>query len=244
MSGRAVAAVLGLVFVAGCTRGGKEPSVAAPVAVEALGAVETPNFAVQLQAVRAGESRRIEMSEALADAEWAVLDGLVGLEELVLAGGGLDDAHAERLASLPSLKQLVARQSPLTDAGFVALARCTTLRELNVPQAACTAEGIAALAALRNLRSLRLGSENLQGEAVCEAVITLPKLRFLHLIDVEIGDAGLAVLTRRPDLWSLYLDGAGVSDEAWGRYFHACPNVHVHLDQAHHDRDPGADHHE
>jgi len=59
---------------------------------------------------------------------------------------------------------------------------------------------------------------------------------------VPIGDAGLAVLAQRPDLWSLYLDGAGVSEEAWAGYFQACPSVHVHVDQAHHDRDPGREH--
>jgi hypothetical protein len=39
-------------------------------------------------------------------------------------------------------------------------------------------------------------------------------------------------------LWNLYLDGAGVSDGAWERYFALHPEVHVHVDQAHHDRDP------
>lgn len=250
MSGRVAAVLLSLVLAVGCTRRAEEPSAAPPVAVETLGevespfAVETPSFAAQVQAVRDGVSRRIEVSEPLSGVEWNALDGLAGLEELVFDEGGLDDAGAQRLAMCPALEKLVARQSPLTDAGFVALARCTTLRELNVPQAACTAEGIAALATLPNLRSLRLGGEKLRGAEVCEAAVTLPKLRFLHLIDIEIGDAGLTVLERRPDLWSLYLDGAGVSDDAWDRYFHACPNVHVHLEQAHHDRDPGADHHE
>lgn len=238
MSGRGAAVLLSLVLAVGCGRGGHEPSAEAPVAVE------TPSLAAQVQAVRDGARRRIEVAEPLSGAGWDALEGLSGLEELVFDEGGLDDAATERLARLSALQKLVARQSPLTDAGFAALAGCESLRELNVPQAACTAEGIAALAALPNLRSLRLGSEHLQGEAVCAAVVALPKLRFLHLVDVEIGDAGLAVLERRPDLWSLYLDGAGVSDEAWGRYFQACPNVHVHLDQVHHDRDPGADHHE
>lgn len=238
MSGCAVAVVVGLVLAAGCTRAGLEQPAAAPSPADAAG------FVAQTQAVRDGVSRRIEVREPLSDADWQALNGLVGLEELVLEGGGLDDAGAERLATFPALVKLVARQSPLTDAGFASLARCTTLRELNVSQAACTAEGIAALAALPNLRGLRLGGAQLRGAEVCEAVVSLPKLRFLHLIDIEIGDAGLAVLERRPDLWSLYLDGAGVSDEAWGRYFQACPNVHVHLDQMHHDRDPGADHHE
>jgi len=66
----------------------------------------------------------------------------------------------------------------------------------------------------------------------------------LHLIDVPIGDDGLTVLQRLPGLWNLYLDGAGVSDEAWERYFQACPRVHVHIDQAHHDRDPHGHLHE
>jgi hypothetical protein len=45
-----------------------------------------------------------------------------------------------------------------------------------------------------------------------------------------------------PGLQTLYLDGAGVSDEAWSRYFQRHPDVHVHVDQAHHDRDPGRNH--
>ena len=98
--------------------------------------------------------------------------------------------------------------------------------------------GVRNLAGLEGLRSLRLGGPLLGGPEVCEAVVGLPHLRSLHLIDVPIGDGGLAVLQRLPGLWNLYLDGAGVSDDAWIEYFRACPNVHVHIDQAHHDRDP------
>jgi hypothetical protein len=113
-----------------------------------------------------------------------------------------------------------------------------------VPQAACTAAGVRALASLAVLRSLRLGGPQLAGVEVCEAVASLPQLRSLHLIDVPIGDDGLAALQRLPGLWNLYLDGAGVSDEAWERYFQSCPRVHVHVDQAHHDRDPRGHLHE
>lgn len=203
-----------------------------------------PGVLEQIQALQDGALQRIEVVEPLSEAAWEALVGLEGLEELVLVGGGLDDAGAERLATLPALRKLVARNSPLTDEGFAVLATCESLQELNVPQAACTAKGVAALSTLPNLRSLRIGGGQLQGVEVCRAVITLPKLKFLHLVEIEIGDDGLAVLEQRPDLWSLYLDGAGVSDEAWGRYFHACPHVHVHVDQLHHDRDPGADHDE
>jgi hypothetical protein len=83
---------------------------------------------------------------------------------------------------------------------------------------------------------------NLTGPDVARAVARLPRLRSLHLIDVAIGDDGLDVLTELSALRNLYLDGAGVSDAAWERYFEARPRIHVHVDQAHHDRDPRREH--
>ncbi|MEI6241260.1 MAG: hypothetical protein WCR51_12795, partial [Planctomycetia bacterium] len=80
------------------------------------------------------------------------------------------------------------------------------------------------------------------GAEVGSAVAELAHLRTLHLIDVPLGDEGLAAISGMPDLWNLYLDGAGVSDEAWGRYCESHPRVHVHVDQAHHDRDPARGH--
>lgn len=162
--------------------------------------------------------------------------------ELVLLAGRADDARIEMIAALPRIERLVLRASPLTDRGLRTLAACSHLRDLNLPQAACTAAGIRSLASLEKLRSLRIGGEGLAGPEVCRAVAELPALRSLHLIDVPIGDEGLAVLSGLPTLWNLYLDGAGVSDAAWEGYFRACPNVHVHVDQAHHDRDPRRNH--
>ena len=198
----------------------------------------------QIAAVRADDAHAIVAAVPLTDAEWESLRGLAGLRELVLEQGRADDDRAEILATLTGLERLVLRDSPLTDAGFQRIARCSAVRDLNVPQADCTAAGVRALAPLAALRSLRLGGPQLAGVEICEAVASLPHLRSLHLIDVPIGDDGLAVLQRLPGLWNLYLDGAGVSDEAWERYFQACPRVHVHIDQAHHDRDPREHHHE
>ena len=198
----------------------------------------------QIAAVRTGGADTVVAAVPLTDAEWESLRGLSGLRELVLEQGRADDGRAEILATLTGLERLVLRESPLGDAGFQRIARCHAIRDLNVPQAACTADGVRALAPLAALRSLRLGGPQLAGPEVCEAVTSLHKLRSLHLIDVPIGDDGLAVLQRLPGLWNLYLDGGGVSDEAWERYFQACPRVHVHIDQAHHDRDPRGHLHE
>ena len=198
----------------------------------------------QIAAVRAGDADTCFAAQPLSDAEWESLRGLAGLRELVLEQGRADDARAEILSTLTGLERLVLRESPLTDAGFRRLADCRALRDLNMPQAACTAEGVRRLASLPHLRSLRLGGPQLAGAEVCEAVASLPQLRSLHLIDVPIGDDGLAVLQRLPGLWNLYLDGAGVSEEAWEGYFQACPRVHVHVDQTHHDRDPRGHQHE
>ncbi len=203
---------------------------------------ETPSVAAQVEAVRNGAASQIEVWEALSDGEWQSLRGLTGLEELILHAGVADDARADVLATLPDIERLVLRESPLSDEGLQRLAALPKLRDLNVPQAACTAAGIRALAALKNLRSLRLGGPRLEGSEVGEAVAELKGLRSLHLIDVPLGDEGLAAISRLPGLWNLYLDGAGVSDEAWAEYFQAHPNVHVHVDQAHHDRDPRRGH--
>ena len=201
------------------------------------------SLVTQVADVTAGKATRITAEEPLTDAEWKSLRGLAGLRELVLTAGVADDSRAELLATLPHIERLVLRDSPLSDAGFHSLARCASLRDLNVPQAACTPAGIRALAALPDLRSLRLGGVTLAsaGADVGRAVAELSNLRSLHLIDVPLGDDGLAAIALLPHLWNLYLDEAGVSDEAWGRYFESHPRVHVHVDQAHHDRDPRRD---
>jgi hypothetical protein len=201
-------------------------------------------FAEQVAAVRAGTSSRIRVAaRALTEEEWEAIAGLEALSHLDLQEGVADDAKAILLSRLPRLERLVLRESPLGDEGFKHLAACHTLRDVNVPQARCTLAGLAALAELPRLKNLRLGSSGLcpEGNGGAELGMTLlqfPALRSLHLIDVPLGDAGLEGIARYDGLWNLYLDGAGISDEAWERYFTLHPEVHVHVDQAHHDRDP------
>lgn len=219
---------LGLVTIAGC--GPTAPtSRAAPVTE-------------QIRAVREGRSTVLDATEPLTDEEWTMLGGCRDIREIVLRRGVADDARADILAALPQLQRLVLRDSPLSDKGFAALGRCATLRDLNIPRANCTAAGIRSLSSLSTLRSLRIGSPRLSGVEACAALGRLTGLASLHLIDVPIGDAGLDALATMPALQTLYLDGAGVSDEAWARYVETHPDVHLHVDQAHHDRDPRRHH--
>jgi len=209
---------------------------AAPAAV--------PTFAEQVADVRAGSATRIRVADrALTEEEWKELATLDALSQLDLQEGIADDDKAVLLSRLPALERLVLRESPLSDEGFRHLAACHTLRDVNIPQARCTLAGLAALAELPRLKNLRLGSPELcpegqGGGALGMTLLQFPALRSLHLIDVVVGDAGLEGIARYDGLWNLYLDGAGVSDGAWERYFALHPEVHVHVDQSHHDRDP------
>lgn len=222
----------GAAGVAGCDGGLRQP-VSRP---------SQSSITEQLLAVQERRAEQIEAAAALSGSEWESLRGLAGLRVLVLERGVAGDAEAAILATLPDIERLVLRQSPLSDAGFKALAACRSLRDVNVPQAACTAAGIERLATLPGLKSLRLGGPNLTGPEVARAITKLPHLRSLHLIDVAIGDDGLDALAELSTLRNLYLDGAGVSDAAWERYFGKRAGVHVHVDQAHHDRDPHRGH--
>lgn len=229
---RAAASSLVLLMATGCESSSRsmQPRVAAV------------SLAEQIRAIREGRADAIRAEEPLTDDEWALLGDCRDSREIVLRRGIANDARAGLLASLPKLERLVLRESPLSDDGFAALARCPLLRDLNVPHAECTDAGIRSLVAVPTLRSLRLGSPRLSGAAACTAVRELGGLVTLHLIDVPIGDKGLDILAEMPALRTLYLDGAGVSDEAWTRYVLARPDVHLHIDQVHHDRDPRRGH--
>ena len=161
-------------------------------------AAAEPLFAEQVAAVRAGTSSRIRVADrALTEDEWGEIAGLEALSHLDLQEGVADDAKAVLLSRLPRLERLVLRESPLGDDGFKHLAACHTLRDVNLPQARCTLAGLASLAELPRLKNLRLGSPELcpEGKGGAELGMTLlqfPTLRSLHLIDVPLGDAGLA----------------------------------------------------
>jgi site-specific DNA-cytosine methylase len=181
-------------------------------------------------------SESVSYENPIVDEELQALRNLVGVQTVHLQQGRLMDVGAEFLVMIPNLREVKLRLSPLSDAGFAKLARCVKLESINVPQAECTEVGIRELKKLPHLQSLRVGSSLLKGESAGLAFAELSTLRHLHLIDIPLGEEGLQPLLRLTHLQSLYLDGAEIPDEAWRRFRHGNPQLHLHLDQNHLDR--------
>ncbi len=195
----------------------------------------------QFARVLAGESDTLLLDSGPITAEQlAELSQLDGkLTQLLIDAGGVDDTALPSIAKVHSLVHLRLRESDISDQGLASLvaAGLPELQILNIPQGRIGARGIVSLAALPKLVQLRLGGKQLDDGAVAE-LAKLPKLRSLHLIGPDVTDAALRELAACPLLTSFYLDDCPLSDAAWEELFAAKSNLHVHVDQAHHDRDP------
>lgn len=205
------------------------------------------SFDEQLQLVMAGQRSTVQLTQApIAPEQLEQLLSVQGkLTDLLLDAGGVSDMQCQFLAQLSQLEHLRIRESGIGDSGFAALASgsLSQLTILNLPAANATSEGILQLAHLPQLTQLRLGGRQLDDRAM-RALASLPSLRSLHLIGPQITDAGLTHLADAPRLTSLYIDDCELSSAAWEALFEAKPSLHVHVDQAHHDRDPGKHEHQ
>ncbi|MBB3204683.1 hypothetical protein FHS27_000447 [Rhodopirellula rubra] len=161
------------------------------------------------------------------------------LDTVLIDQGVVTDKGLDVISQLPDLEHLRLRLSPITDNGIASLAACNKLWLLNLPHCRVSTEGIRKLKKLPKLKQLRLGSPNLSNEC-CRAIAELTTLRGLHLIGVPVTDEGLKVLTTLPRLESLYLDDPAITDIGWMWLFRNHPQLHVHVNQKHHDHDPHA----
>jgi hypothetical protein len=195
----------------------------------------------QVRQVLAGDSDTLVVeAEPITAPQLSQLPTLDGkLSQLLIEAGGVDDEALQTIAQVRSLVHLRLRECPIGNAGLAKLveANMSELQILNIPQTQCTAEGIAQLASLPKLIQLRLGGQQIDDRAVAE-IAKLPKLRSLHLIGPTLSDSALEKLSSSPLLSTFYLDDCPLSDAAWQQLFTAKPKLHVHIDQAHHDRDP------
>lgn len=204
---------------------------------------EELSWEAQIAQVRGGKRKRIELTRrAISDADLKQLRNLDGLRVLILDAGRVTDVGIATLGELTKLEELRLRSSRIGDTGLGHLCRLERLRVLNLPQADFTDEGLTQLKSLQRLELLRFGSPRVSDRGMA-SVRQLDKLRFLHLIDIPITDDGLLELKAMRQLESLYIDGARITDEGIEQLLAALPEVHFHIDQQHHDRDPRkADH--
>lgn len=197
----------------------------------------TELIAEQIELVKAGKSDTIEISKAIiTDEELAMVRDLEDLKILILDAGIISDAGMEPLSTLVNLVHLRIRNSLITDIGIKHLLGLENLRILNLPQANLTPDGMLSLAQLKGLRQLRIGGDGTTD--LSRSVAQLHNLRALHLIDIPVSDEGLRGIAKLPRLESLYLDNARITEVGWQWLFNTHPEIHVHINQRHHDTDP------
>jgi hypothetical protein len=177
------------------------------------------------------------------DAMISKIEVLDSIETLIFDKGAVGDESMKTIAELQGLQHLRLRLCPVGDEGLGHLSNLQSLWYLNLPHAECTAAGVGALAKLEKLRQLRLGSSKLRNEVTRE-IATITSLRGIHLIGVAVTDDGLKTLAAMPHLESLYLDDSAVTEVGWDWLFRTHPDLHVHVNQQHHDRDPKTHRHD
>lgn len=203
---------------------------------------EPPEASLAQQAadVRAGSSDRIQVQYvALGDDDLHTLTGLAGLRELLLDNdqNRLTAAGMLHLTELSKLEHLRVRGGSIDDAALKRLADLENLHVLNLPQGTFSDAGLVELKRLPKLVQFRFGSSHVT-DAGMKTLAALPAIKRLHLIDVPITDDGVAELAKIEQLESLYIDGGRFSEAALENLFRRRPNLHVHLNQQHHDLDP------
>lgn len=199
-----------------------------------------PAISQQISAGRSGKRDRIELLETVADDTMleplSDQDDWVGV--LILDKGVVTDAGIDSIARLPKLWHLRLRESPITDQGLQQIAQCSSIQILNLPQCDASAAGIAELAELPDLRNIRIGGSKL-GASTAKSLSLIKSLRSVHLIGVPVDDQGLRQIVSLPKLQSLYLDDCAVSPSGWDWLLETYPDLHLHVNQRHLDRDHG-----
>ncbi len=197
------------------------------------------DFGDQIRKVREGASDSIRTTYPItSQILFDELKSLPNLRELVLDGGIVRDEDLFRFIDQVDLTHLRLRASPLTDNAAKRIATTQkNLKIMNVPQCEFGIAGTSAISGLTSLTHLRLGGSRFDDSCVAE-ISKLESLQSLHLIGPKLTGQSLRDISRMKNLQSFYLDDCRIPDEDWGEFFQTRKDIHVHLDQTHHDRDP------
>jgi len=233
--GRLLLIVMGVGLLGCDTRSDYDPPDASSPSATVSIAEET--WAEQIQAVRRGQSDTIEVTQAAVTDNMAEnLSDLTTLRKLSLDQSKLSAASLAQLQAMTKLEHLKLKGN-IGDAEIEQIARAKSLRFLNLPQASFTDDALAKLSTLPRLELLRFGSPGVT-DAGMQSLPSFPSLRFLHIIDSPITNAGLEPIGDSPQLESFYLDGSQATEEGLGALVLKRRDLHIHINQQHHDRDP------
>jgi hypothetical protein len=198
-----------------------------------------PSLAEQVANVRAGGDHIQIEHTAVNDNDLRLCAGLDRLRVLQIdsSQSHISASGLKQIDDLPTLEHLRIRGAGIDDEALAQIAQIKSLRILNLPQGTFSNEALAHLKQLPELVQFRFGSSRVT-DAGMKLLGELPALRRLHLIDVPITDVGLRELAQMKQLESLYIDGGHFSDQVLDEFFRHRPDLHVHMNQQHHDRDP------
>jgi hypothetical protein len=188
-----------------------------------------------VQAVIAGVETELDCHFPVNDQQLAELPESVYLEVLLLEQGVLTKSGVERIAGITSLRRLGLRDCCFGDEEATLVASMPKLSVLNVPNSQLTNRGLQELGHSKSLISLRVGTDA-PVDQMGACLQGFRELRHLHLIGIEVDQVALEVLVQLPELQTLYLDDAGLSDEEVDWLVAHGEHLHIHLDQVHPDR--------
>ncbi len=186
------------------------------------------------QVARLRNLRRLEIdSIELNEADLAHLTELTKLQTLGMScsdsSSKLTDRGLSSLTGMTSLQSLTIQRAKVTDRGVASLVQLPALQRLGLAYTEVGNLGVAALAnGLPNLLRLSLAGTNITDSGMTH-VGRLTQLEWLWLNETEVGDEGIRQLDRLKKLQHLYVDAAGLSNEAHQHFQRAHPATQIHL---------------
>ncbi|HUG67055.1 MAG TPA: hypothetical protein VMM76_04860 [Pirellulaceae bacterium] len=155
------------------------------------------------------------------------LSKLPNLRDALIVGNVFNDAGIASLGRCPHIEVLELQGVDVTDDGLSGLTTLTNLKGFQCSSTPFSDAAIKHLAKIDSLESLELHGTRLTGRTLGE-LRSLKKLKMLHLGYLTlIEDDAIPELSTLQQIESLYLCGAGFSDEGRQRLKMAMPNTFV-----------------
>lgn len=139
---------------------------------------------------------------------------------------------AATLKSLPKLIQLKLSGDVDNEQLAMIIENMVGLTTLNLPNGSFDDDGLNQLPKHETLEFFRFHSP-LVTDTSMSTIAAIPRLRFLHLINVPISDEGLKPLYDLKDLESFYLDGSNCTEDGLSELIKQRPDLHFHWNQLH-----------